>query len=191
MHNQEDARRRRHTRISKRTLYQRLLGAEFEALPPVLRRFHSLPDGGRAAGSVVVHNGKGLLRHSAARLLKMPRAGTDVPVQLQVVPQGDSEVWIRHFGSQCIVTRQWQAGDFLVEQAGPLQFVFRVSATQKGLLFAFQYNSLCGVRLPTHTSLGVAATATGRPDHWNIHVTMQAPLLGAVTTYSGDIYPLW
>jgi hypothetical protein len=37
-----------------RILYQRLLGAEFDTLPPVLRRFYSLPDGGRAAGIVAV-----------------------------------------------------------------------------------------------------------------------------------------
>jgi hypothetical protein len=120
----------------------------------------------------------------------MPRAGRDVPIHLQVVPREGSEIWIRRFGSQSITTKQWQSGNFLVEQAGPLHFVFRVTATSTGLHFEFQHNLLCGVQLPASASLGVAATATGCEGHWNIDVRMQVPLLGDITTYSGDIYPL-
>ena len=178
------------TDIGNRTLYQRLLGTSFAQLPPVLRQFHSLHSGGRAAGHVIVQSGAGSLRYAAARLLKMPHAGSDVPIHLQVVPGGGSEVWIRRFGSQSITTKQWQCGNFLVEQAGPLHFVFRVTASPAGLHFAFQHNLLCGMRLPASTSLGVAATAIGYQGHWNIDVRMQAPLLGDITTYSGDIYPL-
>jgi hypothetical protein len=180
------------------TLYQRLLGPQFDLLPRVLRQFHSRPDGGLAQGSVAVQRGSGFVRHTMATALRLPTAGTLIPLRLQVIPQADGEHWIRHFGDQCLETRQWCERGLLIEKAGPLLFAFKVTATMTSLSFemvqnrvAFPYSRF-GFPLVV-PFLRVSALATGDetvgPEEWRIRVEMQMPLLGTLTTYSGEIRP--
>src|SRR5438876_258487 len=101
--------------MGRRTLYQRLLGKDFDRLPPILQRFHSLPQGGRAAGFVTVSREDGWLPDVAARTLGLPSPGEDIPLWLEVGPRRDSELWIRQFGGRYVTTLQWQEGEFLIE----------------------------------------------------------------------------
>jgi hypothetical protein len=107
-----------------------------------------------------------------------------------VVARGGKELWIRHFGGQCIETLQWQDHDFLIEKAGALQFVYRLSSNEKGITFDFQHNRLRGIKLPLYTSLRAEATACGNDDHWHIEVNITSPLLGLLATYAGKMTPL-
>jgi hypothetical protein len=171
------------------TLYQRLLGKDFDSLPLVLRHFHSLPRGGHATGIVTVARSSGVLPALVARVLQLPRAGDEVPLRLQVAPRGDRELWIRHFGRQRLETMQWQNGPYLVEKAGPLILVFHVVADALGMTFHFQHNKISGVQLPNNLSLRVSANARGAGDRWFIAVEISLPALGTITTYRGEITP--
>lgn len=177
------------------TLYQRVLGADFAMLPPVLQQFHSGPRGGAAAGRMAVRHPRAWPRRVLARLLRLPPTATDIPVRLHVYPQGGRELWVRHFGDQCLETLQWQDGRYLVEQAGPLQFVFKLSASAEGLTFKFQHNRLPALRYPVFTVLRIRANASASPAcppgaAWHIQVVIAAPLAGWLTTYEGDMRPL-
>jgi hypothetical protein len=70
-----------------KTLYQRLLGDDFDKLPAVLRSFHSLPHGGRALGTVTVRREAGFIRHQAARALRLPPVGEDIPFDYKYCPR--------------------------------------------------------------------------------------------------------
>jgi hypothetical protein len=176
--------------MSYQTLYQRLLGDDFDKLPAVLRNFHSLPHGGRALGTVTVRRKAGLLRHQVTRILRLPPVGEGIPVRLQVLPTRDGELWRRHFGEHCVETMQWQDGDFLIEKAGLLCFVFRVLADENGLRFEFQNNRLHKLNLSLGSPLPVAATARGFDKRWHIGVSIASPLLGVLTTYEGEMTPV-
>ena len=125
----------------------------------------------------------------AAGVLRLPHAGREVPLRLQVAPQSKCELWTRYFNRQCLETLQWQDGPYLVEKTGPLIFVFRVVADARGLAFHFQHNKLRGAQLPTGLSLRVNANARGAQDRWHIEVEISLPMMGTITTYRGEITP--
>jgi hypothetical protein len=171
------------------TLYQRVLDEDFAKLPPILQRFHGSPTGGCAAGTIKVEHGAGRLRGLAAFLLRLPGAGGAVSLRLQVIPHDGKELWIRHFGRQCVNTLQWQEGACLVEKAGPIQLVFRLAADADGLTFHLLHNKTLGMRLPAGLSMRVDAHARGMEDRWRIEVVISAPQLGMIAAYRGEIVP--
>lgn len=175
---------------SQDTLYQRVLGKEFAQLPPVLHEFHSLPQGGQAQGMVLVQYGRGLVRCTLAKLLRLPPEGESVKVNLQVKVEDGHEIWVRHFDGLCVQTKQWQRDNLLIEKAGPLCFAFRMSANQEGLRFDFSHNEIAGIKLPFPV-LKVDALARGMKSAsncgWHITVVISAPLLGVLAEYRGEI----
>ena len=179
--------------MDDQTLYQRALGDQFARLPPVLRAFHSLPQGGMARGVATVRRGRGWWRHLAAQALRLPPAGECVPVVLQVQVVGDREIWVRDFGGFAVRTEQWQRGDFFIEKAGPLCFVFRLRIEENSLRFVFQHNELCGLRWPRWQVLRVEAVVRSVGEDanssWHVEVSISTPLLGLLTAYSGEITP--
>lgn len=172
-----------------RTLYQRVLGNGFAQLPPILREFHSLRDGGNARGVVSVQHGRGILRRILARVLHLPPQGECIAVDLQVRVQGGREIWVRHFNAVPVETLQWQRGRWLIEKAGPLCFVFDVSATAEEMRFVFSHNEICGFKVPRILSLRVDAVARGQESNWQITVTIRSPLFGLLAEYRGEITP--
>jgi hypothetical protein len=175
---------------SKDTLYQRVLGEEFAHLSPALREFHGLPHGGQAQGVVCVRHGCGIIRHTVAKLLRLPPQGEHITVHLQVQAQAQEncETWVRHFEGVPVQTIQWQHGDLLIEKAGLLCFAFRVSNDQEGLRFDFSHNEIVGLRLPLAV-LKIEAQARGLADGWHITVVIRAPFLGLLAEYQGEIRP--
>lgn len=173
------------------TLYQRVLGEEFAQLPPVLCKFHSSQTA-QAKGIVQVQHGRGLVRRVLAKLLRLPPEGEHITVRLQVQMQDDREIWLRHFDGVPVQTTQWQRDDLLIEKAGPLCFVFHVSAKPEGLRFDFSHNEITGIKLP-FAVLKVDALARGMENAsesgWHITVMIRAPLLGLLAEYRGEIMP--
>jgi len=177
--------------MTSSTLYQRLLGNDFDRLPDVLRQFHSQPQGGCATGRVTVKRHAGWLREAAANLLQLPAAGEDMALRLHVIPQDNTERWIRHFNQQRLETLQWQEGEFLIEKAGPLQLAFKVAADEEGMTFRMhhQCHTARKVLFPAGLVMRVNAQTQGVEDYWKLEVNISAPLLGEIVTYRGEIVP--
>lgn len=175
--------------MDSRTLYQRVLGEDYARLSAVLQSFHGLPQGGCASGVLEVQHGAGVLRRLAAQLLMLPRAGESVPLRLQIETHDGRETWVRHFSKQKIETLQWQDGPFLIEQAGPIQIVFKLQADEQCLVFHARPNRIRGIPIPGCLSLRVEATARGLENCWIIEVKIALPLLGTIVTYQGEITP--
>lgn len=171
------------------SLYRRALGKAFDDLPPVLRAFHDHPTGGIAQGSFRVTRPPGHLRAIIATLMRLPRPGEDIPVRLRVRTEGNSERWLRDFGSQCLETRQWISQDLLIEAAGPLRFAHRVRADSAGMDFQFVRCRLFGLPLPNRLSPHINAVVRACESGWWVQVRIEVPLLGLLTQYEGEIKP--
>ncbi len=175
--------------MKSQTLYQRILGNDYFKLPNILQQFHSLSEGGCAVGIISVERSEGIIHRIAAQLLQLPSPGKEIPLRLEVIPDDGKEIWIRHFDGQRLMTLQWQEGPYLIEQAGPLLFVFEVVADKNGLTFNPHSNRIFGIQVPECMSLRVDASALRRSNCWYIEVIITAPLLGKITTYKGEIIP--
>lgn len=172
------------------TLYQKILGKDYGKLPSVLQEFHARPDGGNAIGTLMVQRGKGIVRALLARLLRLPRAGDNIPLRLQVIAGKNQEQWIRFFGEQQLITLQWNEQGYLVEKAGLLRLIFQLTADSTGMTFTIQKNKIGIFTIPSLCMMRVSARATATDTGWNINVAIGVPWFGVITTYSGMITPI-
>jgi hypothetical protein len=171
-------------------LYQRVLGACFERLPPALRNFHAGAAGGRARGLFRVTRGPGRLRGWLADRIGLPPAGERVPVLLDVRVEGDRERWRRQFDCHpALETVQWAQAGLLREAAGPVCFGFRLAFHGDELRFEPAGVWLAGLRLPRALLPRVAAAVTGRAAGWHVCVRVDVPLLGFLAQYEGEMVP--
>jgi len=171
------------------TLYQRALGPRFDVLPAVLHQFHGNQRGGTAAGAVSIIRGDGVVRNLAAELLRLPRAGKDVAITVEIRVDGVGETWCRCFGGCRLITRQWLDRSFIVEQAGPLRLWFHVEASSIGMRFDSMRCTLFGILMPNPMAFRVAAVVTGMAESWWVDVEIFAPMLGSLVRYEGEVFP--
>jgi hypothetical protein len=171
------------------SLYRRILGARFEALPAVLRRFHDAGGDGRARGTFRIEQGPGWLRNGLASLVGLPRAGSDVPVRFRVVVEGDRERWIRDFDGHRVETVQWARGDTLMERAGYVRFACALVLDGSRLLYEFRGAWFAGIPIPHWLSPGVESYVDADDAGWRVVVRVLAPILGELVGYEGWVQP--
>jgi Domain of unknown function (DUF4166) len=171
------------------TLYRRLLGEAFEALPAALRDFHGRADGGRARGVLCVTRGKGWLANALADRMRLPAQGDQVAIRLRVRVEGDRERWVRDFDAQQMETVQWAHTGLLIEAAGPLRGGFRVVTSPEGLRFELARAWLFGLPLPRALMPHTTAEARAREGGWWIDVRVEAPVIGLLAGYNGEVTP--
>jgi len=169
-------------------LHERLLGTSFARLPPALRRFLAQP-GGTADFVLAVTHEPGVLRTALTSALPMPAAAAHVPGTLAVRVRGEREIWVRTFPDRTLQTALWIDSGRLIEEAGPLQFVFAVKADEGGLRFSQTGCRLLGRTLPIALAPHVETEVRGDECGWNVMISIAAPGLGRIATYGGRVRP--
>jgi hypothetical protein len=170
-------------------LYRRLLGDAFDRLPDGLRRFHAAPGGGRAHGVMRVTRSSGAVHRAVGWVAGFPEASEELDLALTVKVEGDRERWIREFGRDRLESVQWQEGDLLAEAAGGTTLLFRLQASERGLVFRFAGARMLGVPLPRYASPSaeVEVLPHDDPDAWRVDMRLRAPMLGRLLRYEGIV----
>jgi hypothetical protein len=178
-------------RSTETSLYAGLLGPDWEALPPLVRRLHRE---GRARGRFTLRRGPGVLVALVAWLCRMPPAGEDVPTRLVVRREGAGQCWERTFGTHALATTQraWEGG-LLAERLGPVECVFRLRAGGQGLHYeqvgAWLALGAWSLRLPRLLAPRIEAEAVASSEGMRVHVRIGAALVGGVLSYEGLVTP--
>jgi hypothetical protein len=167
------------------SVYRRLLGPAFDALPPTLRHFHDVQTEWRGHARFRITRGRGPLRHLVAALGRLPPAGEDVPVRLRVVAEGPRERWLREFGGHKLESVQWAEGGLLMESFGAFRLGFRLTAEPPALRLCAVRAWVLGVRWPLALAPSGDGEEVGRPDGCAIVARGYAPLLGQLVQYEG------
>jgi hypothetical protein len=175
--------------MAPRSLYRRILGARFDALPEVLRRFHDAPGGGRARGMLQVKRAGGPLRDGLASLLRLPKTGTDVPVRLEVEIEGDRERWVRDFHGRPLETVQWARGDLLMESYGLTSFSSALVLEGSCLRYELRRVWVMGIPIPRRVAPLIDGRVDAGDSGWRLSVRVQAPFLGELVLYEGWVEP--
>jgi hypothetical protein len=175
--------------MASQSLYRRILGPRFDALPGVLKKFHDSAVGCRARGILQVERGDGLFCNTFASHLGLPRAGNDVPVRLEVRVEGDRERWIRRFPDRNLVSTQWAAGALLMESVGLTSFASALVIDRSTLHYEFRRAWFAGIPLPTGLSPSVNGRVEANDTGWRVVVDVFAPFLGHIVKYHGRIEP--
>jgi len=170
-------------------LYRRVMGREFDRLPPVLRAFHESAHGARGTGVFEVRTGSGPLRRMIAALAGLPQRGKKVRIDLEVEVVDDKEIWSRSFNGRPLISTQWEEDGFLMERMGQATFLFKLRAEGNGMIFEHCGTRIAGIPLSPSMAMRVDARAVARDDGWDLEVKVSAPILGMITSYTGHIVP--
>lgn len=160
---------------------------------PWVLRFHLGDEPVRGAGRFEVHRGQTRLARLLADVMRLPAAGTDVPVRVTVRRAGGDEHWVRTFGVRELASRQTRRGLVTVERVGPVELRLlitvdgeRVRLVQEG----------AGLRLgrwrigvPARLAPRVRASAHANgPGAFFVRVDVTAPVAGPLLSYWGTLY---
>lgn len=171
-------------------LYRRVMGDEFDRLPPVLRQFHGSLVGASASGAVRVSRGGGIIGRRFGGLLGLPEVGDAVPIRVEVRIEGEKEHWVRWFDDEAETTRQWADDGLLVEEAFPFRFRFELITDGASLEFRqHDVKLLALLPFPSFVSPHTQARMTARDDGWDVRVSVSVPLVGVVIEYLGFVTP--
>ncbi|MBL1150072.1 MAG: DUF4166 domain-containing protein [Armatimonadetes bacterium] len=166
-------------------IYRRLLDSDFDSLSPQVRRAHSAPL--EAFGSADVQGPTSLLGRAAARLLRLPKPGSEVPVRLTVTETEAGQVWDRRFGEQNFSSVQEIAGGFLAERYGRGTLLLRVFVCNGAVHYEPAGAKLFGITLPKFLSPRVSGVVVATDDGWQVDVEFAAPGLGRICAYQARL----
>jgi hypothetical protein len=172
------------------TLYRRMLGASWNAVPAAVRALH---DGiMRAEGRAKVERGTSWLSRLVCMLFSFPKTGTDVPLSVgfELSPQG--ETWTRRFGGRSFSSRQFMGTGrwewLLCERFGPLTFAMALVPEDGRMHLVLRGWSAFGLPMPMWLCPQSASYEEGE-DRFRFHVEISHPLTGLIVRYQGWLVP--
>lgn len=178
------ARRAVRERVLPPPLYRRVLGHEFDRLPPAVKAMHSIHGIGGAAGRGQVERGRNPLAKLVATIMRFPRAGEHVLHVLFDISEG-SETWTRDFAGQRFRSRLSMAAGRLTEAFGPLRFHFDLPADESGLEMLLHSWTAFGVPMPMALAPRICAREWQEEHRFRFDVAIALPLVGPVIRYRG------
>ena len=112
----------KHEDTAHEPLYRRILGTDYDLLPPLLQAMHEVTDKVEADGRVTVTRGGSRLARAFAEMLDLPPEMSDAPARVEFVADGEDEILRRRYDGILFETRQ-EAGrgrdqGLLVERFG-------------------------------------------------------------------------
>jgi hypothetical protein len=169
------------------SIYQQLLGSEFENLGPILRLVHGSDAQVNASGQVSVVYGRGGIVRLLNRLMKVPPAHPSVHLRLEIQRNSERETWIRDFGGKPLVTEQWAEGGLFIEAVGGVKMAMRLRVADGFLHFDPVHTKAMGIKVPKWMQISVIAHVRERENGWEIFVETRSAILGLLFQYSGFI----
>lgn len=176
------------------TLYQKVLGEVWYKLPQSLQRMHAYKTITKVAGFAKVDRGTSLTSRFIAMLFRFPRAGDEIPVQVEFQPKANGELWTRTFAGRSFSS--WQTVGYgrsdklLNERFGPFTFGL-APVIQSGKLHLVVRNwSFLGIRLPTLLVPNGDTYEYDDNGRFYFNVEIKHIFTGLIVRYRGWLEPL-
>ena len=167
------------------SLYRRVLGATFDAMPAPLRALHDLPRSTTFRGEAEVIAARHPLALLVARLTGFPTRSYACAVEVRIDVTGDGETWHRDFGGHRFHSRMRCIDGRLVEALGPHRITFRLDADAAGLrMHPVAWRTL-GLPLPRLLWPRIEAREHADDGRFHFDVATAFPIIGRVIHYRG------
>ena len=172
-------------------LFRRILGAEFERLPPPLRALHDRRRDTRAVGRSRVVLGRSRVARALAQLLRLPPAGDDIALTVDFVPQRGGETWRRDFAGARLTShlssgRGTLAG-LILERRFPITVAMRLVADAAGLSYVPRRYWLLGLPWPAALAPRTTARESVENGLFTFDIAIALPLVGPLIRYRGSL----
>lgn len=171
-------------------LYRRLLGRDFDRLPPSVRRLHDLDGESVWQGRCDVQRGNSRLARLAAAIAGLPPEGAGQSLRVTFTACDGEEIWHREFGTKVFRTRQWASGNAVCERIGPAAVVTLMpGVAAEGLSLSLAGLHVLGVPVPRFMHPAVATREYEVGGRYHFEVELRAPWLGRIVRYAGWLEP--
>lgn len=178
-------------------LYHRILASAWDELAAPIRAMHNLASSGAAmtaVGQASIERGANPLAHVVASLMAFPKAGRNVPVQVEFTASEAGEVWQRTFGGKTFSSSQRRGSGrwdgLLAERFGPMTFGLAVVVAGGCLQLVVRKWSMFGVPMPQFLAPGGHAREHAENERFNFDVEITLPLIGRIVRYRGYLEPV-
>jgi hypothetical protein len=170
-------------------LYQRVLGAAWDSLPPSLRAMHSVDRAATASGRADVRRGKSMLARLVAALIRFPAAATNVPVEVRFEVRNGRETWTRRFAHRTFRSEQFEGTGryerLLCERFGPFTIGLALIVRDGRLSLVVRGWSFLGISLPRAIAPHSDSHESERDGRFHFDVAISHPLTGLIVHYRG------
>jgi saccharopine dehydrogenase-like NADP-dependent oxidoreductase len=175
-------------------LFRRLLGNACDALPPVIRQAHEVHGVLVLEGKADVASPDHVLGILIARLFRLPRSGSDMPVRVEMRSEDDgSETWTRIYPGVTMRSNLRNADSAthqVTEVLGPLSIRLQWNASERDLQLRTIGARMFGCPLPNFLRPRSHASETvGDDGQFHFDVPIALPLIGAIVHYKGSLKP--
>lgn len=151
------------------TVYRKALCADFDALAPLVQRFHAESDTPWNGMAQVRWSHRQLVR-ALLWLARLPKEAERTPLTVRVLAKGNGEIWQRQFGRQKMVSAQRLRDRTLYERFGPIALLLE-NRVHEGALHQMCYrSSLLGMSLPRVLRIEIAAREWEADGRFNFSV---------------------
>lgn len=170
--------------IDARSLYQRILGADFERLPASLRALHARDGVRRYAGEAEASRGAGWLSRLCGGIAGLPPAHAGA-IEVEIDAGRHGETWIRRFGHGAMRSRLRERDGLIHERLGPMVFAFALELVDDGVIWRLRSVRALGVALPLSWFDGMRAHEFERDGRYRFDVRAALPGVGLLVHYRG------
>lgn len=170
------------------SLYARIMGGRFAALPDMVRRLHTICGDGGASGEAEVEGGRNPLARLIARVMRFPPPGHH-PLHVVFEQRDGVERWTRCFGPHRFSSTLSEVDGRLVARFGPLRFHFDLPSDGSGLTMVMRRWSAFHVPLPLALAPRTVAREWEEDGWFHVDVPIALPLIGRIVRYRARLRP--
>lgn len=171
------------------SLYRRVLGQEFDILPPALRNLHDLTQTFTFEGEAEIIAGSNIFSKAIALFTGLPTTSRHGQVKVRIEIDGDGEIWHRDFSGHQFHSRLCIRKNTLTERLGPHDIDFQLLTDATQLVMKPIRWKTCGIPLPRWLWPRITARENECDGRFQFEVSSSFPLIGQVIGYRGWLSP--
>ena len=169
------------------TLYEQILGDEFEKLSPLVQKMHRYKKQNVLKGSVNIQRGKSLVAKFLNPLMQLPKENKDVLLMLELIQEGKFEKWRRTFGKDIFTSSQYQEEALMVEKMGLVKMYFEVYEEHASLCTVLKKTTCLGITVPERLSVQISSTVKEENGALRFYVQVSTTSGTLIINYHGEI----
>jgi hypothetical protein len=173
---------------SQPTLYERVLGNQYDTLSPAVARFHRLQGRIRIQGECAIEAARHPLLRTCARWLRLPLTDARQAFHFTLDAGPKREIWCRHFPDREMKSRLFSSpSDQLFEQLGIAKLEFDLHVEDGRLSMQLRSVRVAGIPLPMRWMPEIWAFEIGSGSRFEFDVGARWKRCGTLVAYRGHL----
>lgn len=169
------------------SIYQQILGADFNRLGKNLQQGHSLCPGLKATGKIDVEWSKLFFVRWVNQLGGLPPEGKNQKFELEIKRDENSETWTRNFTNGTFTTFQYLKNGLFYEKERVVTIAFRLKPNGHNFEYEQVKMYFAGIPIPEFMSIKSQALIKETISGWEASIQVSAPLLGVILKYNAQV----